>query len=127
MSDGPDESDPRGDALDSLRIRQLSALRRATYRSRSHAIIAAAVCVGAGIQIGWMTVQHLRAFGWQARPIVLVMLIALCMFGTVWFVRRAVELHRAARSSVHAIPTTTPDFSPLSDGGQQVRNLEQID
>jgi len=127
MSDEPDEQAARADELDSLRIRQLASLRRATYRSRSHAIIAAAVCAGLAVQLGWVMLQRIRADGWSLRLMVFALLLAACLAGAIWFARRAAEFHRAAQKAGRDEPAAQPDFSTLSDGSQRARNLEEIE
>ena len=55
----PEPSDDRAAELDGMRIRQLASLRRAAYRSRSHAVIAMLLCAVAVIQAGILLVEHL--------------------------------------------------------------------
>jgi hypothetical protein len=113
--------------LDSLRIRQVALLRRATYRSRSHAIIAAAVCAVAAVQVGWMAVEAVRA-GQQ----VWASLGYLCgavgaVWGSCWFIRKAMRLqHETARLETPP-PSGSPDFSTLRDGSDVVQRLENIE
>lgn len=126
MSEGPDESDPRADELDSLRIRQVSALRRATWRSRSHAIIAAAVCGGLALQFLWLIVRQIRGPGVSVWAVGYALLAIVCVLGVVWFAQRAAALHRQARQSLLCGSSRSPDFSTLGDGSQQARNLEEI-
>lgn len=127
MSDEPDDQAARADEVDSLRIRQLATLRRATYRSRSHAIIAAAVCAGVAVQLGWVILLRVRWAGWGWRPMVFAVLLLACLAGAIWFTRRAAEFHRAAQQATGEEPAVQPDFSTLSDGSQRARNLEEIE
>jgi hypothetical protein len=47
-------------------------------------------------------------------------------YGAIFFMRRAIVLHREATQSYLKDPTTTPDFSTLSDGSQRWKNLEDL-
>jgi predicted RNA-binding Zn-ribbon protein involved in translation (DUF1610 family) len=53
------------DELELGRIMQISKLRLATYRSRSHAIIAAIVCVVALVQLIFLIVGGWRTMLWS--------------------------------------------------------------
>ena len=132
---GPDHGDDeaefqgaedRSDELDGLRIRQLSALRRATSRQRSYVLIGWVACLVAVIQLLWMTVQHVRMAGWDRRPIAYLMFAAAGLLGSVLFMRRAREYTRELSRSALTEPEAAPDFSTLSDGSQRVRNLEEM-
>src|SRR5690348_13002471 len=63
------QEEPGSRPLDAARVRQLSAVRRGAYRTRSYFVVAIAACVVAGAQLALMTVRHVRAFGWQPRPL----------------------------------------------------------
>jgi hypothetical protein len=135
MSDVPEESSPqeseaphddRSAELDGIRIRQLATLRRAAYRSRSHAIVAALVCAFAVIQAGYLLVQQLLHTGYSARILLYTGFIIAGAYCAMFFTRRAVALHREATQSHLTDPTTPPDFSTLSDGSQRWKNLEEI-
>ena len=106
------------DELDGIRIRRLAAVRKAAYRARSHCIIAAVACLVVAIQLIWSAVERLA-------PLYALFAIA-ALVGTLSFVRRAAKLHREAMQSLLDEPTTSPDFSTLSDGSQQASNLENI-
>ena len=124
-SDTQQETD-RSAELDGLRIRQLATLRRAAYRSRSHAIVAMLVCAAAVVQAGFLLVQHLIRIGLDARLLLYGAFILAGAYGAFFFYRRAVALHREATESHLENPTTPPDFSTLSDGSQRWKNLEEI-
>jgi hypothetical protein len=127
----PDEpqqeaSDDRSAELDGLKIRQLATLRRAAYRSRSHAVIAMVVCVVAVGQAGVLLVQHLRQIGVGPRVPVYIAFIVAGAYGAIYFMRRALALHREATQTRVENPTSPPDFSTLSDGSQRWKNLEEL-
>jgi hypothetical protein len=124
QDESPDLPD---EALNAIRVRQLSAERRATYRASSYCMIAAIVCAVAIAQLCWMIVQHLRRRGgWGLQCTGYAMFIALATWGLVYFLLRARQLHREAKQSALVEPEHPPDFSTLDDGSKQVVNLEEL-
>jgi len=122
----------REEELDGLRIRQISTLRRAVYRTRSYFVIAGGACFVTAIQLATM-IYHRAAQTRLRMPLsdgmllagyVLLMLAALG--GAFYFERRIVALTRELRKPTLENPENTPDFSPLSDGTQHVQNLENL-
>ena len=137
MSDESPEPDSIDDApappspdneLDGVRIKQLAALRRATYRSRSYAIIAAAACAVTIGQLGWMIFRQLRGRlldRWLALESLLLLAAA---YGLWAFARRVAALNRELqRTPASEPPRPAPDFSALSNGSQQWKNLENVE
>jgi hypothetical protein len=122
----PDPIDNRDDELDGLRIRQLASLRRAAYRSRSHAIVAMLVCAVAMVQAAIFLVQHLMHIGFNWRALLYACILIAGAFGSIFFMSRAIALHREATQTHTPAPTTPPDFSSLSDGSQRWKNLEDL-
>ena len=112
--------------LSALRIHQLAAGRRATYRARSYCLIATIVCVVCIVQLIWMTVQHIRKIGWTSRPMGYLLFILLAFVAAVHFARRSMELHREAKHSALSEPPSSPDFSTLDDGSKRWKNLEDV-
>jgi hypothetical protein len=124
----PHEHEPsRDDELDGLRIRQLSSLRRATYRSRSYAVMATIVCVVATVQAAvLLTRQGMHRVG-GGSTIALACIVTAGAYGTWFFARRAARLHAEATAPRPNDPhAREPDFSQLSDGSQRWKSLEQI-
>ena len=128
-ADEPAE-EPAARPLTAARVRQLSALRRGAYRARSYCVVAIVACAVAEGQLAMMTVRHVRALGWQWRPVGYVCGIVAAMMATAYFLRRAAELTRELRPSRDAAGApgdqSTPDFSTLSDGSHAWKNLEQM-
>lgn len=116
--------DDREHELDGLRIRQLSALRRSAYRTRSFAIIVAVACLVVGIQLA---IKAFRAESAWFR-VLSAALAVFALFGAVHFTRRIAALQRELRTPppMPPEPPGGPDFSTLSDGSQQWKNLEDI-
>jgi hypothetical protein len=122
-TEGDGEPDSR--PLNAARVRQLAALRRGAYRSRSYFFVAIAICVVAEGQLVLMTVRYVHAFGWQPRPVGYLSGVVAAMMAAAFLLRRAAELTRELRTR----PTEAeapPDFSTLSDGSHAWKNLEQM-
>jgi hypothetical protein len=150
--DAADDDDD--DELDGLRIRQLAALRRGAYRVRSYMIVGAGTCAVAAAQLVWMTVASPHspavAFGF----LLLAILGSFgCAFFIRRIRQISAELEHS-RLDAHAMrcvqcgydvrglssgkcpecgailptppPPAEPDFSTLSDGSQQWKNLEDV-
>ncbi len=116
----------REDELSSVRIRQLAAARRAAYRARSYCVIGALVCVVAVVQLAWTGVAIGRRVGWGARPVSYLLFAILAACGAVYFFRKAMELDREAKQSALPEATDEPDFTPLGDGSQRLKDLKDI-
>jgi hypothetical protein len=110
--------------LDGLRIRQVSALRRGAYRARSIAIIVAAACLVAAVQLA------VEAFTgvWPTYRAISGALAVFAFFAAVHFARRVAALQREIRTPppMPPEPPGGPDFTTLSDGSQQWKNLEDV-
>ena len=125
-SDERSEPSSREAELDSLRIRQLGAAKRAAYRSRSYAVIGVIFCAAAAGQLIWNAIARVRSTGWTIRPILFLVFAGLFVWLTIYLVRRAIELTREAKETRLEEPTAPPDFSHLSDGSQRWKDLENI-
>ncbi|MGD0768230.1 MAG: hypothetical protein ABSB42_08555 [Tepidisphaeraceae bacterium] len=117
------------DHLNSTRIRQMAALRRAAIRSRSYCVIAlvgcvvgAAQCVFEGVR-RWPTPAKFR--GILVCGLFLLSAAALMVLGA-FFLRLARRFHRQAKQSAILPPEVPPDFSKLQNGSQIVKNLEEM-
>jgi hypothetical protein len=114
----------RSNDLSTARIRDLSASRRALIRIRSWCVVGALVSAAAVAELGWLLALHVQQRGWFWKPVLYAALIPLASFWAVYFARRAVVATRELRKPVLKDPDTPPDFSTLSDGSQQWKNLE---
>lgn len=119
--------------LRELRIRQFSTLRRTAYRTRSYFIVGTSACLIVAIQLMIRGAQALHFTGWHARPIGYFLAAAACLIGMVEFAIRVARVQRGINADLRAreqeeieAAKNEPDFSPLSDGSQQARNLEQM-
>jgi hypothetical protein len=120
----PPPHDDRAHELDGLRIRQLSSLRRGAYRARSIAIVVAAACLVAAVQF---TIEAFTGTAATYRAISGASAV-FALFAAVHFARRVAKLQREIRTPppMPPEPPGGPDFSTLSDGSQQWKNLEDI-
>ena len=107
----------RDDELDGLRIRQLATARRAAYRARSYAIIAAAVCLVATGQFLWIV---------RTAPLRYALFAAASLAGFVYFARMARRLNEEATRPTLAEPVREPDFTSLGDGSEAWKKLNDI-
>jgi len=119
-------SDLSENALSAIRIRQIAAGRRATYRARSYCIIAAGACAVATVQLVWMIVQQYRAAGWGLQCTGYALFALLGVQGVFYFAVRAARLHREGKQSSLTEYTHEPDFSALDNGSKRVQNLEDV-
>ncbi len=126
--DHPAASNEATDELDGVRIRQLAALRRSTYRARSFAIIFAIGGFVVAIKLVLMTIASFHTSGVGPWSLGFLMFAIVAMMVGGHFARRAMELHREANepAPMPPAPPDGPDFSTLSDGSQQWKNLEDI-
>lgn len=116
-----------GDELNAKRIQQFSLMRRATYRSRSYAIIAAAGCSAAVAQLGVMAVREVLWNGWSLWPIGYIASALAAALGAWHFIGQAIKLNQSIfEASASKSLDTAPDFAKLSDGSQHASDLERI-
>jgi hypothetical protein len=114
------------DELNGFRIRQLAALRRAAWRSRSYCLIAAAGALVSAIQLVVNAIYRFAGHQPLLRPILYLLSAILLVIAAIYFMRLAVKYHREAQPSSSAQTAARPDFSTLSDGSQHARNLERL-
>ena len=121
-----DTTPARDDELNALRIRQLTTARRTAYRARSYCVVGALVCVVAVVQLAWTAVRLITTTDLRLRAVAYALVAIVAAWGAVYFFRKAMAFDREAKQSAQAEPMGQPDFSTLSDGSQQWRNLEDI-
>jgi DNA-directed RNA polymerase subunit RPC12/RpoP len=134
LSDGSSESlaADRDAELSRLRIRQFAVLRRAVYRSRSYFFMGVIVCLAAVIDLIWTAIHLAITTRLRTGPsswllfVGCVVLVVPALWGTRYFAGRIGETNRELESSAREEPGAEPDFSSLSDGTQQVKNLEEM-
>jgi len=122
----PDQAVVDAAELDEQRIRQIATLRRATYRSRSYAIVAMVACVVVAVQLSLMSFSAFRRDNVPGTAAYLLF-AASCVVGAIHFYRRAAALNIEAKQTRLDSPTGTPDFSTLRDGTQRLENLENLE
>jgi len=113
--------------LNSVRIQQLTTLRRGAIRSRSWYLIGTIVAYVAATELIFKTVQYVRyEYNWGLWPSVFVLgAIGSAMAGR-FFLRRCIQFHQEIQMPMLDEPATPPDFSTLGDGSQHSRNLEEM-
>jgi hypothetical protein len=117
------------DHLNSNRIQQMAALRRSAIRSRSYCVIAIGGCVVGAAEFIFDAVRQLHSEPKLHGILIaaLYLIAAAALLGLGWhFVRIARRLHGEIKRSVLPEPTGAPDFSPLQDGSQFGKNLEEM-
>jgi hypothetical protein len=121
-----DRRDESADELDGVRIRRLAAERRAAWRSRSHVLIVAGVMAVATGQLVILAAQTLDR-GVGAATTFYALGAALALLVTTRLLRRAAAMRRQIEAAArHPDPDAPPDFTPLGDGSQRWRRLEQL-
>lgn len=125
-ADEPEANAPDDRAINRNKVRQLSALRRGLYRTRSYVVTTAVALLVVTVQLAIMTVGHVRLKGWGARPAGYACAAAAAALGAGLFVRKTGEINRELRTPTLAEPDTPPDFSTLSDGSDYWRRLEDL-
>ena len=123
-----DDAEASQDELNGLRIRQLAAMRRGAFRARSYALIVAVACAVVAVQLVFMTVETARARGWGRSTTGYVLFAVALLLVAAHFGQRVRELSRELRAPAPLPPEPPggPDFSTLSDGSHQWKNLEDI-
>jgi hypothetical protein len=112
--------DDQASGLDSQRIRQHAAARRAAERSRSHAIIGAIACQVLAVQFAW--------WAWKGFALLWLPLAVAAQLAAIRLVRLAASLRRSAAAAMPPPqpPLAPPDFSTLGDGSQRYNDLENV-
>lgn len=131
-TESPEPKPSTEEELSGMRIRQISVMRRAAYRTRSYYIIGLGACVVIAIELCLMIVRSIRETHLHFRTASLYAFVAYCLFliGTIaggfFFARRLAELQQEIRQSLQKKSAAPPDFSTLQDGTQHIRELEQM-
>ncbi|HYE18253.1 MAG TPA: hypothetical protein VEA69_07400 [Tepidisphaeraceae bacterium] len=141
----------REQELDALRMRQIVATKRSAIRSRTYCVVGAVAALIGAAKLVEMTVRHVGAHGWEAKPVGYVLFVAaLGAFG-LWCVRRAnywqaemrvsplagkcphclAKLEEGARTCPSCggavnLELPAPDFTTLQDGSQFAKELEDV-
>jgi hypothetical protein len=124
------ETDPSDEHLNSNRIRQMAALRRAAIRTRSYCFIGLCVCVVGIAQLVFETARDwpvpFSVRGVWLPALYIVCMIALGAWAIPALLRLLIRFHREAKESAIPPPDRPPDFSSLQDGRQFAKNLENV-
>ena len=112
------EPHDREHELSELRIRAIAYERRAATRTGSYFLIAACGCLVGAAQFVYLSIRDSRPMRMIVAALLLILAITLGL--------RARSIRQRARQSSIPQPPAEPDFSTLSDGSQQWKNLEEI-
>ncbi len=115
--------------LDSLRIRNVVVARRAAFRTRSYFLIAGLGAAAITAQLLVNAFYHFKNHTGVAKPYGYLLCAAALVVAIIFCMKHARRLSREMKHSALdelPPPKNEPDFSQLSDGSQQVRNLEDI-
>jgi hypothetical protein len=118
-------SDGREDELSGLRIQNVSVLRRATYRTRSHFIVGSAASLVAVVEMLLLVTRSLRYHAWFSAFASFCVGVAVSMLFR-HSLKRALQLTKELHESKIQTSTEPQDFSNLGDGSQRVRDLENL-
>jgi hypothetical protein len=120
-----DPTDSRDAELSGLHIQNVSVLRRATYRTRSHFIVGAAASLVAVFEMLLMLIRSYRYHTWLGAIASVCVGAALSML--FWLcLKRALQLTHELQESKLPSPIEPQDFSKLGDGSQRIRDLENL-
>ena len=126
-TDPPVADDRPPDELDANRIRQLSALRIATQRTRSWWLTGAALAGLTAVNavakaIGYAVGSH----AWGVWPTGLTLAAVALSVVAAYATRQAAHLAREIATSAVADPPTEPDFSTLDNGSDRWQRLDEV-
>jgi DNA-directed RNA polymerase subunit RPC12/RpoP/multidrug transporter EmrE-like cation transporter len=95
-----EEDSSRYAELDGTKIQQIAKLRSATYRARSHLVIATLVCLVAVVESLAYLVRDLIHFGFTWRIFTTGGIAIAGILGVIFFFRRTMALHRELSQSI---------------------------
>ena len=120
-----DDAD-REDELSGGHIKQVAALRRNLYRTRSWSIVGSIALIVGAAQLVGMTFGYTMYLGWGVRPVGYVVAAVGCLLASRVLLRRVSEINGELKEMALDEPATPPDFSTLSDGSQRWKALEGL-
>ena len=123
--------------LDSIRIRQVAHASRSAYRQRSYFIIAAIGLLAIAGQFLWWLFTQIRDsiylyhhgkwhWGMSLKPASSLIIALFCLRWIPFCLRKAHDYYEEAMRTELDEPEGEPDFTPLNDGGQYARSLEEL-
>ncbi len=122
----PDDAPPP-DELDAARVRQLSALRLATLRTRSWWLIGLLLAALTGFDLLAKAVVFVwDRHAWGVRPTLLTLAGGAALWAATAARRAAAQLTREVNASALPEPTTPPDFSTLDNGADRWQRLHEV-
>ncbi len=122
-----DDDGPPADELNAARVRQLSALRLATLRTRSWWLIGLMLAALTGFDLlAKAAVYVWDRHAWGVRPTLFTAAGAAALALAALARRAAARLAREVAASALPEPTTPPDFTTLDNGADRWRRLHEV-
>jgi len=118
----PAAEEDRPAELDGMRIRQLTAGRRAAMRFHTYLLVGLIGCLVAAIQALILVLWAARR-GNGMQLILWIALLILFLIMAAWLLGRLRQWSGQQDQAPPPPPPAPPDFGPLSDGSQHWKNL----
>jgi hypothetical protein len=120
--------------LNEVRIRQLSALRRTAYRTRSYYIVGVVGCLGLMVKLIQAACETVKTqHRWTAVNTLSALFALASLAGAIHFLGRVIKIQREINADIAAreqqereAASHEPDLSSLSDGSQRAQNLHRM-
>lgn len=95
-------------------------------RARTYALVVLICCLVMGGQLIFTDIQEVGTYGWDRWAILYAISAAAMVICATLASRKAAALRQESNRSDATIPDVQPQFDELSDGSQQVKNLEEM-
>ena len=74
----------------------------------------------------WSAAREVRHVGWDPKARLFAGGALFAVVGGIYIARQAMKLHRQTKYPLLIDPTEAPDFSPLADGSERWKKLEDV-
>ncbi len=121
------DEEAREAELDGMKIKQISAGRRAAIRARTYLWVGIGGCIAIIGELIHKTYQRITyEHRWDLKAFAFVVGAIAALYGTGYFYRHAAAIGEELKQPLLKDPETPPDFSTLSDGTQRWKDLEDL-